>query len=201
MIQYLYESEHAPGLPADMTLSELLRAGVLPITTSKPAGRNFHYMFPHTCSYDNQECGRKRVCPHHDCWTCNSSCLRFICKICTAPATPASDASQLLHDAKLYEIADKYDIAGLKALSREKFARACRTYWKDDVFSVAAEHALMSTPEDDEGLREVLQEMLVLEPEPLNSPDINELLNKHVGFAAGLVKKQASEVKKLKEKK
>jgi lipoprotein NlpI len=60
----------------------------------------------------------------------------------------------VLH-AKLYKSGDKYDVLGLKDLSREKFARACAKYWNDDQLPTAANHAFTTTTEDDKGLRDI----------------------------------------------
>ncbi|KAF1346304.1 hypothetical protein EJ07DRAFT_145047 [Lizonia empirigonia] len=57
---------------------------------------------------------------------------------------------------RLYEIADKYDVVGLKALSREKYHLACTKFWDHPEFTQAAYHAYTTTPDDDRGLRNII---------------------------------------------
>jgi hypothetical protein len=55
----------------------------------------------------------------------------------------------MLH-SQMYEVADKYDVPGLKELAKKKFSLACAVFWDSGEFAVAAEHAYTTTMEDDE---------------------------------------------------
>ena len=56
----------------------------------------------------------------------------------------------------MYEIADKYNVLGLKELSQEKFRRGCTAFWKDDVFPIAAHYAYLTIVDEDKGLRDLV---------------------------------------------
>lgn len=194
LIQYLYEGEYDPKLP-DGKLSSDVVDPVAPVV-SGPKKDGFHYRFPHTCargcrSYHN-------VCPHHSCSTqCADDCVDFICKECCIPTVlPAADGGpiQLLLHAKMYEIGDKYDVVGLKQLAREKFIRACTRYWDSKHFGPAVHHAFNTTPDEDQGLREVVNSVVAQHIELLNKPEIEILAKELNGFAFGLLKARAADL-------
>lgn len=58
--------------------------------------------------------------------------------------------------AKMYEIADNYDVAGLKNLCIEKNKRACFKSWDDPKFTESAHHVYCTTPSRDKGLRKIV---------------------------------------------
>ncbi|KAF1940086.1 hypothetical protein EJ02DRAFT_504376 [Clathrospora elynae] len=89
---------------------------------------------------------------------------------------------RLLH-AKMYEITDKYNLRGLKMPTREKFT---------------LEHAFMSTPDEDQGLREILYEIVVSHVVLLEQTSVEELMGSHTGFAFSVIKRQAAELARLK---
>lgn len=60
-------------------------------------------------------------------------------------------ASQLLTHAKMYEVGDKYQVSGLKALAK---------FWDDELFAEAAVHAFSTTAEEDHGLRRIVCETI-----------------------------------------
>jgi hypothetical protein len=99
----------------------------------------------------------------------------------------------LLH-AKLYEMGDKYDVTGLKKLACEKFLRACAIYWNDDHFATAAHYAFITTPEHDQGLRDIVSETISQYMELLNKPAVEALLHEFNGLAVGLLKMRATEL-------
>jgi hypothetical protein len=112
-----------------------------------------------------------------------------------APTPPANgDASQLMLHAQMYEIADKYDVTGLKELAREKFLRACAKYWNDDHFAPAAHHAFTSTSEDDYGLKKVVSSTISQHMALLKKPEVEALLTEFNGLALGLLKARATEL-------
>lgn len=160
---------------------------------------SYCYEFPHTCSYSNCSI---YLCPHHYCGSHGYSkpCKEFICDACCPNATPASlppavgKADQLLLHAKMYEVADKYDVIGLKKIAREKFLRAAAHYWNSERFAPAAHYAFSTTPEEDKGLRDVVSNIVSKHMELLNKPAVEALLTEFNGLAVGLLKMRAKEL-------
>ncbi|KAF2134739.1 hypothetical protein P153DRAFT_278928, partial [Dothidotthia symphoricarpi CBS 119687] len=194
LMQYFYKFEYEPELPDN----KRSLPGVVYVAVKTESG--YSYDFPHTCQPGCPGDDYK-VCPHHVCTsdTCGEKCRNFMCQDCTS-APPQGDASQLLVHAKMYEIADKYGVAGLKELAREKFARGCRVYWEDEEFPPAAEHALVTTVDKDAGLREVLILTITSHIKLLQKPAIEELLIKHASFAYVVLKRQAEELDRLRSR-
>jgi hypothetical protein len=149
---------------------------------SKPYGLPYIYEFPHTCAQYSVSCGKFCICPHHICGVdCNVNCKGFVCNKCARPELRKTDgpASQLLTHAKMYEIAERYDVVGLKDLAREKFKLGCRTFWDDDAFSTAAHYAFCSTMEDDKGLRDVVSSTISEHIGLIHKAEVQTLLAEH----------------------
>ncbi|KAI4659342.1 uncharacterized protein J4E78_005769 [Alternaria triticimaculans] len=118
----------------------------------------------------------------------------------TASSTPTASQSrnplpipgsstQLMVHAKLYEIADKYDVVGLKELVIEKFKRACHSFWNDPSFAAAAHHVFSTTPEHDKGLRDIVSKTIAEHmAELVKKPEVEALLTEFNGLAFGLLK-------------
>ena len=192
LIGFFYGGEYEPSLPTPQIDSS--SSIDYPITV--PRRKGFEYDFPHSCTgYFSQ-----RVCPHHTCGTSKARVLvkAFVCDECTGKPAPKGPASKLLLHAQMYEIADKYDVPSLRSLSKEKFRRATTNYWDDDQFAIAAEHALNTTPGNDEGLRGILATIITRHSQLLNKPAIETLINGHAAFAYAVLKRQAEEVDRLK---
>ncbi|KAI4915020.1 hypothetical protein J4E90_005057 [Alternaria incomplexa] len=97
--------------------------------------------------------------------------------------------AQLMVHAKLYEIADKYDVLGLKELVIEKFKRACHSFWNDPSFAAAAHHVFSTTPEHDKGLRDIVLKTIAEHmAELVKKPEVEALLTEFNGLAFGLLK-------------
>lgn len=79
----------------------------------------------------------------------------------------------------MYEIADKYDVRGLKGLATRKFNDACSCFWNHEKFAAAARYVFMSTPDGDRCLRNVILETLLENTELLSKPEIMSLLQKN----------------------
>ncbi|KAI4639935.1 hypothetical protein J4E93_008734 [Alternaria ventricosa] len=161
MMQYIYEGEYDPALP-DNELGGSTKITVPPTPTP-----------PHK---------KSRVARQ-----------MFV------PATPTSfphsslpipgTSTQLMVHAKLYEIADKYDVVGLKELVIEKFKRACHSFWNDPSFANAAHHVFSTTPEHDKGLRDIVSKTIAEHmAELVKKPEVEALLTEFNGLAFGLLK-------------
>lgn len=199
LVQYFYESEYDPQLPKidpnDETSYRIVSDAEPTDDADADAEEDkFQYRFPHTCKRRCEE-GDDLVCHHHICSyaTCDEKCINFICEDCTKHLLPEGDATQLLLHATVYEIADKYDVTGLKLLAKDKFSRSCEAFWDTEHFATAAEHALTTTPDSDIGLRQALCKTLVNHIELLDKPTIAALLSKHTGFAYGVLRQLAVE--------
>ncbi|KAM5349253.1 hypothetical protein ACJ41O_005760 [Fusarium nematophilum] len=79
------------------------------------------------------------------------------------------EASPMSFHAKVYQIADKYDIPALKEHVRGLFGEAIASDWQSDDFPLAIAMAYSSTPKNDRGLRDLVVE--------LSHRHINELLD------------------------
>jgi len=187
LIQFLYECEYEPDLPREF-------AGRIPLIV--PVSSYYHRTFPHTCERTGAcDPPNTRVCNHHDCspHSCGCDCRGFICKECTGVSDISSPDDLLLH-AKMYEIADKYDVSGLKILSREKFSRLCIKYWDHHLFPIAVEYALSSTPDQDQGLREVLYRTIVAHTTLLDEAAIEKIFAEHSTFAYQVTRQLAAKL-------
>jgi hypothetical protein len=196
LIQYLYEGEYDPKLPDNDCMDD-----VHEIVYTGHRNSSYHYKFPHSCKTSpNSRCTTPYVCAHHRCDIdpCYpGKCVDFVCKHCCPNAVlpPAQGgATQLLLHAKMYEISDKYDVIGLKELAREKFLRATAKFWDDENFAPTAYYAFTTTPEQDQGLRDIVSNIISAHMVLLNKPAVEALLTEFNGLAYGLLKKRAKDL-------
>ena len=202
MINYIYEGEYDPALPDD-SVSDAASAATAILTGGKRKkssdGKSKKVAtpsasFPHTCSDGNYGCcNNPSVCAHHYCGSdCGYDCNNYRCKDCHIEALAlaiSGSSEQLLVHAKLYEITDKYDVMGLKDLLAEKFKRACQRFWNEPVFAVAAHHAFSTTPDSDQGLRDIVSATIAAHmTELVKKPEVEALLTEFNGLAVGLLK-------------
>ena len=79
-----------------------------------------------------------------------------------APITESSGKdgrTSLMINVQVYAMADKFDVAELKLLAKEKFL-TCAQGWPLPDFPSVVREALSSTPESDHGLRDILNRIL-----------------------------------------
>jgi hypothetical protein len=69
---------------------------------------------------------------------------------------PRSPKTGLATHARMYALADKYQISGLKALAQRKFQKAALQHWNSEEFAPALYIVFTSTLEEDRGLRDVV---------------------------------------------
>lgn len=198
LMQYFYEGEYEPKI-SDFESSAVTVAKRTPKKPVRgylpPHMRGYTYTFPHSCY--GEDCSAPNVCPHHtcptDCRDIGSECYMYICSTCRPFVDPVSspaqgDASQMLVHAKMYEMADKYNVIGLRDLAQEKFQRAATSHWDSDEFARAAHHAFTTTPEQDKGLRDAVSNIISQHMTLLKKPAVEALLNEFNGLAVGLLK-------------
>ena len=197
MMQYIYEGEYEPALP-DNELGDSTKVPASPAPSPplrdrmgrriRPAVSETPQSLPHSCGTYGFACSEREPCKHHTCGAhCLFTCVSFTCVYgCFVPtALPA----QLMVHAKLYEIADKYDVLGLKELVIEKFKRACHSFWNDPSFAAAAHHVFSTTPEHDKGLRDIVLKTIAEHmAELVKKPEVEALLTEFNGLAFGLLK-------------
>jgi hypothetical protein len=189
MIQYLYEGDYEPRIPVDGT----------PLVTSTKLA-NYHYSFPHSCHSDQSggRCKVRMVCQHHQCSapTCNYECAGFLCQECTltwAPPVGTYPAQMLVH-VKVYDLGEKFKVAGLKDLARKKFEMWCSKYWEEEDFATAAHLVFSNTGQDNAGLREVVAKVVSDHISLLNKPTIEALMDHPNGLGGALVRIRAREL-------
>jgi hypothetical protein len=204
-MQYLYEGEYDPILPDTDSQGGIgSMTAKAPLPKTDPDGNHYSYSFPHTCMKQRDMFTVPGICPHHTCkldtnvfdfgtseyghrWN------MFNCDKCN-PLTPPvpslnGTSEQLLTHAKMYELADKYDVVGLKDLVKEKFGRACQNFWDDPIFANAAHHAFSTTPDHDKSLRDIVSKTVAGHMKALvKKPEIEALLTEFNGLAYGLLK-------------
>lgn len=190
LVQYFYESDYQLSLIGASPVS--IKNDVLPRCDND--GVAYSYSFPHTCeSLMMRACDESSICPHHTCGThCDYDCRSFTCNYnCQNQNIPpvSGTSKQLLIHAKMYEIAEKYDVAGLKDLAIEKFSVACHYFWDDDQFAIAAQHVYSSTPDEDTGLRSLVDTTIYKHLELVGKPKIKAIMAQSNGLALGVLEK------------
>lgn len=74
------------------------------------------------------------------------------------------DAARIVLDAKMYVIADKYDVTVLKELSKDRFEKYFQSYsnfWDDEAFPEIAFHVFENTPSTEVDLRKIIRERVL----------------------------------------
>jgi hypothetical protein len=98
---------------------------------------------------------------------------------------PESDieSSHLITHAKVYAIAEKYGIAGLKALARSKFVDQIDLHLSSPEFPEACQEAYESTFHSDRGLRDVIIQAFRANPSLSLRPDVEIMVRETPGLA------------------
>lgn len=87
----------------------------------------------------------------------------------------------------MYELADKYAVAGLKELCCAKFASACIRHWGSDQFARAAHLVFSTTPDSDMDLRNVVSRTVAERISLLDKPEIQSIMQDFNGLAFGVL--------------
>jgi hypothetical protein len=95
---------------------------------------------------------------------------------CPDEASPPIESPNLTSHAKVYALAEKFGIRGLKALALDKFAAEAAKHWDSPDFSQAAHEVYTSTVESDRGLRDEVVKILYRNPELLSKEDIQHVV-------------------------
>lgn len=100
-------------------------------------------------------------------------------------AEPQADAEKahLVTHAKVYAIAEKYGIVGLKTLARKKFAHQIEAHLSSDELPEACQEAYESTVDTDRGLRDVIVQTFRSHPELSLRKDMETAMRETPGLA------------------
>lgn len=99
-----------------------------------------------------------------------------------------ASTSPMIFNAKVYSIADKYNIPTLKSQAIEKSRKSVETCWSMDDFPHAIREIYSSTPGNDRGLRDLVVKIACEHMETLSErPEFRILLEEACGFAADVV--------------
>jgi hypothetical protein len=94
----------------------------------------------------------------------------------------AEKPSLLVH-ARVYEIAERYGIAGLKSLARTKFAHQLELHYGSAEFPEACQEAYESTVDSDRGLRDVIIQTFRAHPDLTLRKDVEQSIRQTPGLA------------------
>ncbi|KAI1565505.1 hypothetical protein Ptr902_00404 [Pyrenophora tritici-repentis] len=93
------------------------------------------------------------------------------------------ETTHLVTHAKVYAIAEKYGIAGLKALARSKFADQIELHLNSVEFPEACQEAYESTFHTDRGLRDIIVQTFRANPSLSLRPDVEMVVRETPGLA------------------
>lgn len=80
-------------------------------------------------------------------------------EICENKLEVDHEASAMLFDVHMYQMADKYEIPSLKEVSMNGFRSLATRYWNLRLFSHAIVEVYSTTPRQDRGLRNIVIEI------------------------------------------
>lgn len=89
---------------------------------------------------------------------------------------PDRDQPHLITHAKVYAIAEKYQIIGLKTLARRKFATQVTHHYVTEEFALSMQEVYESTIDADRGLRDIIIQTFRRHPEIARRRDIEEVV-------------------------
>ena len=96
--------------------------------------------------------------------------------------------SHLITLAKMYAIADKYDIKGLQSLSRDKFKLAAANNWNHCDLPLAIYAVYTSTPDSNMGLRDIVVNLISDHMSLMRKPEVEAVVRESNGLAFDLLK-------------
>ena len=100
----------------------------------------------------------------------------------------ATQTTGLATHARMYSLADKYGIGGLKVLAQQKFEQAVRQQWDSEEFAPAVHVVYASTPDGDRSLRDVVMETIYSYKSLLQKLEVETAVRDIPGLAFDLLK-------------
>jgi len=98
------------------------------------------------------------------------------------------EETELVINARMYALADKFGIEDLKKLAREKFASVAVRDWNKRWFAYAVQIVYESTPKSDSGLRDVVVETINQHRDLMKDSEIENMVEELDGLAVSLLK-------------
>lgn len=99
-----------------------------------------------------------------------------------------TDDSYLLAHTRVYALAEKYGIPGLKNLAKHKFERQMACYYDSPEFADAVEEVYSSTIDNDRGLRDVVLQAFRSHPQLASTQDVFAVIKRTPALAFELWK-------------
>jgi len=91
--------------------------------------------------------------------------------------------AHLITHAKVYALAEKYGINGLKALAKRKFSSQVKEHLSSEEFSLAMQEVYESTVDSDRGLRDVVIQAFRTNPEIARREDVEIIIKETPSLA------------------
>jgi hypothetical protein len=101
----------------------------------------------------------------------------------TSSQEPDIQNAHLITHTKVYALAEKYGIMGLKALARKKFASQVKEHISSEELPLAMQEIYESTVDSDRGLRDVVIQTFRAHPDIAQRPDIEDVVRSTPGLA------------------
>jgi len=101
---------------------------------------------------------------------------------------PRTEQPYLVTHAKVYAIAEKYGIYGLKSLARRKFASQAALHWSSSEFAEAMGDVYETTVDRDRGLRDIVVQSFRAHPELARKKDVEAVVKETPSLAWELFK-------------
>lgn len=106
-------------------------------------------------------------------------------------STSSNAQAEIITHAKMFAVAIKYHIDGLRIFSRRAFRTALHTEWSSDGFAEAITIVFTSTPKDATDLRDmVLDKIHDQFPTLKDKPEVEQAINSTPGLAFAMLKRK-----------
>jgi hypothetical protein len=100
---------------------------------------------------------------------------------------PSPESVSLVVNAKIYALAEKYLVPGLKALTARKFDIASAKLWDSDDFIEAVQEVYTSTIETDRGLRSIVLRTFHDHQQLIEKSEVQGLVKQFGSLASDIV--------------
>lgn len=91
--------------------------------------------------------------------------------------------AQLILHSRVYTLAEKYNIRGLKQLATKKFSAQVSAHWRSSEYALAMQDVYDSTVDSDRGLRDVVIQSFRAHPELVQSKDVEAIVKETPNLA------------------
>lgn len=106
-------------------------------------------------------------------------------------STSSNPQAEIVTHAKMFAVAIKYQVPGLRIFTRRAFREAFHTEWNSDAFAEVITIVFTSTPEDATDLRDmVLDKIHDQFPTLKNKPEVEEAITSTPGLVFAMLKRK-----------